>query len=154
MKKFSILALVFSPLFLTACTNETQAIWDETQVMWEDFSEGFRHNPERASVKVAAGYSGNAQTSFNKEEKKIGKATKKAKLAKIAKTPTIITHQRINTTACNDLDDWYLDGFRVGKSFRSQKSEMFQKRTQYCRGNLPNAYRHYWENGYQIGVKS
>lgn len=154
MKKFSILTLVFSSFFLTACTSETQAMWDETQVMWEEFSEGFRHNPERASVKVATGYSGNAQTSFNKENTKIGKTAKKTKPTKITKTATVVTHQRINTTACNDLDDWYLDGFRVGKSFRSQKAEMFQKRTQYCQGNLPNAYRNYWENGYQIGVES
>lgn len=66
----------------------------------------------------------------------------------------MIGHQRIDTTQCNDLDDWYLDGFRVGKSFRSQKTEMFQKRIQYCQGKLPNTHRNYWENGYQIGVKS
>ena len=139
MKK--LLILLFPTFFLTACTHETQA-------MWEDFTEGFRHSPERTPVKVAQGYSGKAQTDFNK-----GNATS-ARITKVPATKTVVGHQRINTTACSDLDDWYLDGFRVGKSFRTQKAEMLQKRTQYCQGKLPNAYRSYWENGYQIGVKS
>ena len=140
MKK--LLLLLLSLLFLTSCTHETQALW-------EDFTEGFNHDPEREPVKVVKGYSGEAQANFNKGT---------AKTAKISKFPAsktaVIGHQRINTTVCNDLDDWYLDGFRVGKSFRTQKTEMFQKRTQYCQGKLPNAHRTYWENGYQIGVKS
>lgn len=145
MKK--LLILLCFPLFLTACTSETQA-------MWEDFTEGFKHDPERVPAKVAQGYSGEAQARFNKGTAVGANGAKMPKSAtKVAKT-TVVGHQRINTTACNDLDDWYLDGFRVGKSFRSQKAEMFQKRTQYCQGKLPNAYQNYWENGFQIGVKS
>ena len=143
MKK--LLISVCTALFLTACTAETEE-------MWTDFTEGFRHNPERKPTRVAQGYSGESQASFNKGNTISGNVRHHKQIVR-TKT-TMIGHQRIDTTQCNDLDDWYLDGFRVGKSFRSQKTEMFQKRIQYCQGKLPNAHRTYWENGYQIGVKS
>ncbi|STY61029.1 Uncharacterised protein [Mannheimia haemolytica] len=31
--------------------------------------------------------------------------------------------KRINTMACQDNDDWYLDGYRVGKSFREHQQK-------------------------------
>ena len=65
-----------------------------------------------------------------------------------------MAHGRINTTACNDLDDWYLDGFRVGKSFRSQRNVMFQQRVAYCKGSGPLGYQKNWERGFQVGIKS
>lgn len=69
---------------------------------------------------------------------------------------TNLHHKRINTTECNDADDWYLDGYRVGKSFALQKTEMFQQRVNYCRytaNKLPNAFKRNWEKGYAIGNK-
>ena len=57
MKK--LLISVCTALFLTACTAETEE-------MWTDFTEGFRHNPERKPTRVAQGYSGESQASFNK----------------------------------------------------------------------------------------
>ena len=47
----------------------------------------------------------------------------------------MIGHQRIDTTQCNDLDDWYLDGFRDRKSFRSQKQRMFQNASNIAKEN-------------------
>ncbi|HGO5856393.1 Uncharacterised protein [Mannheimia haemolytica] len=68
-----------------------------------------------------------------------------------------VVNKRINTTACKDSDDWYLDGYRVGKSFRTQKNQMLQQRSQYCGYNvkdLPSHYYHNWERGFRIGIKS
>ncbi|HGO5854104.1 TPA: hypothetical protein ACK3JH_000975 [Mannheimia haemolytica] len=65
--------------------------------------------------------------------------------------------KRINTTACTDLDDWYLDGYRVGKSFRIQKNQMLEQRSRYCGYNakqLPSQYRSNWDRGFLMGSKS
>ncbi|MDD0822953.1 hypothetical protein PTQ27_00485 [Mannheimia sp. AT1] len=67
-----------------------------------------------------------------------------------------ITTKRINTTQCKDSDDWYLDGYRVGKSFRSEKQKMLQQRSTYCGytlSRLPSKYRKNWEQGFRIGIK-
>lgn len=54
-------------------------------------------------------------------------------------TANSVSTKRINTTECNDADDWYLDGFRVGKSFHSQKTEMLQQRMHFANSqNFPN----------------
>lgn len=68
-----------------------------------------------------------------------------------------VVNKRINTTACKDSDDWYLDGYRVGKSFRAQKNQMLQQRSQYCGYNvnsLPSQYHSNWERGFKVGSKS
>ncbi|QLB18806.1 hypothetical protein [Mannheimia granulomatis] len=68
-----------------------------------------------------------------------------------------VTTKRINTTACKDSDDWYLDGYRVGKSFQTQKLRMLQQRSEYCGYNvkqLPAQYRSNWDRGFLIGTKS
>lgn len=62
--------------------------------------------------------------------------------------------KRINTTQCRDTDDWYLDGYRVGKSFHTQKAAMFQQRLNYCgyqSKNLPTHFQQHWEKGFKIG---
>lgn len=69
---------------------------------------------------------------------------------------TTFQHKRINTTECKDSDDWYLDGYRVGKSFSTQKNEMFQQRVNYCRytaSTLPSQFKRQWEKGYAVGNK-
>ena len=42
--------------------------------------------------------------------------------------------KRLNTTVCHDKDDWYLDGYRVGKDFQAQSQSQLNKRikTIYC----------------------
>lgn len=75
----------------------------------------------------------------------------------IAKSENRVINRRINTTACKDSDDWYLDGYRVGKSFRAQKIQMLEQRSQYCGYNskqLPSQYRTNWDRGFLIGTKS
>lgn len=71
----------------------------------------------------------------------------------IIKTSKMVT-KRINTTACNDADDWYLDGYRVGKSFPSQRKIMYQQRANYCKNNIPARFKTNWESGYQMGRTS
>ncbi len=64
------------------------------------------------------------------------------------------THKRINTTECKDVDDWYLDGYRVGKSFSTQKKSMFEHRMTYCHfteKTLPKLYKTNWEKGFKVG---
>lgn len=69
-------------------------------------------------------------------------------------TPASIT-KRINTTQCHDSDDWYLDGYRVGKSFSDQRSQMLKERADYCQLNvqkLPSHFQANWNKGYAIGI--
>jgi hypothetical protein len=63
---------------------------------------------------------------------------------------------RIDTAQCRDNDDWYLDGYRVGKSFRSQKQQMYTHRLNRCNfttKSLPNQFKRSWENGFKSGIK-
>ncbi|MCK3654354.1 hypothetical protein A4G19_00790 [Pasteurellaceae bacterium Macca] len=69
---------------------------------------------------------------------------------------TQIDQRRINTTECQDKDDWYLDGYRVGKSFKTEKESMLTQRSQYCgytTKSLPKSFKNMWEKGFNIGVK-
>lgn len=70
------------------------------------------------------------------------------------KTTTTVTNKRINTTQCTDLDDWYLDGYRVGRSFANQKTQMLQQRMRYCQLTaLPPHVKNHWERGFAIGYR-
>lgn len=63
--------------------------------------------------------------------------------------------KRINTIECKDADDWYLDGYRVGKSFANDKEAMWQHRASYCgfsARNVPKAFQQNWQNGFRIGL--
>ncbi len=65
-----------------------------------------------------------------------------------------VTHKRINTTECQDSDDWYLDGYRVGKSFSTQKTQMLHQRIGYCQlslKTLPKQFKLNWERGFTVG---
>lgn len=61
-------------------------------------------------------------------------------------------NKRINTAECQDIDDWYLDGFRIGKSFPEYKQKMLQQRIEFCEGftgmKVSNPLIHSWENGF------
>ncbi|MGC7560663.1 hypothetical protein [Pasteurella sp. PK-2025] len=65
--------------------------------------------------------------------------------------------KRINTVSCHDHDDWYLDGYRVGKSFREHHKKMLSQRTTYCQEQSGKTISPHllasWQNGYQQGVK-
>lgn len=63
-------------------------------------------------------------------------------------------NKRINTTQCQDSDDWYIDGYRVGKSFANQKQKMFQSRLNQCNystKSIPTYFVEEWERGFQKG---
>lgn len=67
--------------------------------------------------------------------------------------------KRIQVTAsqCAEYDDWYLDGYRTGKTFRTEKTEMLNARLTHCEKLLkkrtPANFKENWEAGYQSGVK-
>lgn len=58
--------------------------------------------------------------------------------------------KRLNTVACQDVDDWYLDGYRVGKDFPTYREDQLNQRVRFC-GDTTAAQREAWENGYSIG---
>lgn len=95
---------------------------------------------------------------ITKKERNIGlNPTVKATQNKLPIVNQTVVNKRINTTACKDSDDWYLDGYRVGKSFRAQKNQMLEQRSRYCGYNvkeLPSHYYHNWDRGFRIGIKS
>ena len=66
------------------------------------------------------------------------KKSKKTRAKRVPNTTTenMVTTVRLNTAQCSEPDDWYLDGYRVGKSFRYQKEAMYQQRVNYCRNTL------------------
>ncbi|MGX2949101.1 hypothetical protein [Frederiksenia canicola] len=60
--------------------------------------------------------------------------------------------KRLNTIQCHDLDDWYLDGYRVGKSFAHEKHQMLQQRMHFCQfSKLPQQFAMNWERGFHVG---
>ncbi|WP_244149515.1 hypothetical protein [Rodentibacter genomosp. 2] len=62
--------------------------------------------------------------------------------------------KRLNTVDCNDVDDWYLDGFRVGKTFSSYQQSLLQQRISYCQqhGGVSNGLKSAWMQGYKKGA--
>lgn len=77
-----------------------------------------------------------------------------------ARKPFNVTssEKRINTVECLDNDDWYLDGYRVGKSFREHKQKLLSQRKAYCEEQtkqpVPNRFLISWENAYKRGSKA
>lgn len=112
------------------------------------FLEKFE-KPEGVAVKVVDSH-GEEYAKYTK------KAPKPAPTPKVAKQEKPTT-KRINTTACQDSDDWYLDGYRVGKSFSAQKQQMLQQRLNYCHyssSNVPTQFKTNWQRGFNVGRKS
>ncbi|OOF38488.1 MULTISPECIES: hypothetical protein [Rodentibacter] len=60
--------------------------------------------------------------------------------------------KRLNTIACQDIDDWYLDGYRVGKDFSTYRENQLSQRIQFC-GGTTSAQREAWDKGYSAGYK-
>ncbi|OOF83135.1 hypothetical protein BKG93_10610 [Rodentibacter ratti] len=62
--------------------------------------------------------------------------------------------KRLNTADCNDADDWYLDGFRVGKTFSAYQQSLLQQRINYCQqyGGVSNGLKSAWMQGYKKGA--
>ncbi|EFL79160.1 hypothetical protein [Actinobacillus pleuropneumoniae] len=138
MKKLVFLTIPFG---LSACGSA------DLQTVWQDVSDLDKlFEPEqRKGVAVTKGYpipNASVYSPSVKQDKKV--AIKQS-----------ITHERINTTQCKDADDWYLDGYRVGRSFASQKAAMYQQRVSYCKGMLSHAdqFQQNWEKGFKVGVK-
>ncbi|WP_427834072.1 hypothetical protein ACQP31_02720 [Actinobacillus pleuropneumoniae] len=138
MKKLVFLTIPFG---LSACGSA------DLQTVWQDVSnlDKLFEPEQRKGVAVTKGYPV-SDVAMNSTPQKTGK--------KVA-TKQSITHQRINTTQCKDADDWYLDGYRVGRSFASQKAAMYQQRVSYCKGMLSHAdqFQQNWEKGFKVGVK-
>lgn len=62
--------------------------------------------------------------------------------------------KRLNTADCNDVDDWYLDGFRVGKTHSAYQQSLLQQRVSYCQqyGSVSNGVKSAWMQGYKKGA--
>ena len=62
--------------------------------------------------------------------------------------------KRLNTADCHDVDDWYLDGFRVGKTLSAYQKSLLHQRVNYCQqyGGVPNALKSAWLQGYKKGA--
>ncbi|OOF62750.1 hypothetical protein [Rodentibacter pneumotropicus] len=60
--------------------------------------------------------------------------------------------KRLNTIACQDTDDWYLDGYRVGKDFSTYRENQLNQRIQFC-GEATSTQRKAWGDGYLVGYK-
>ncbi|VEB26252.1 Uncharacterised protein [Actinobacillus lignieresii] len=138
MKKLVFLTIPFG---LSACGSA------DLQTVWQDVSnlDKLFEPEQRKGVAVTKGYpipNASVYSPSVKQDKKV--AIKQS-----------ITHERINTTQCKDADDWYLDGYRVGRSFASQKAAMYQQRVSYCKGMLSHAdqFQQNWEKGFKVGVK-
>ncbi|ACE61254.1 hypothetical protein ACQP4Q_02985 [Actinobacillus pleuropneumoniae] len=138
MKKLVFLTIPFG---LSACGSA------DLQTVWQDVSnlDKLFEPEQRKGVAVTKGYpipNASVYSPSVKQDKKV--AIKQS-----------ITHERINTTQCKDADDWYLDGYRVGRSFASQKAVMYQQRVSYCKGMLSHAdqFQQNWEKGFKVGVK-
>lgn len=64
---------------------------------------------------------------------------------------TINQHEkRLNTADCKDLDDWYLDGFRVGKTHRAAGKSLLTQRIHYCESQttVSNQMKATWNEGF------
>ncbi|OOF58156.1 hypothetical protein [Rodentibacter myodis] len=58
--------------------------------------------------------------------------------------------KRLNIAACNDIDDWYLDGFGVGERYPSYKQKILDQRIAYC-GDVSKTALQAWEDGFAKG---
>lgn len=58
--------------------------------------------------------------------------------------------KRLNTAVCHDKDDWYLDGYRVGKDFPEYSQNQLNQRIQFC-GRATSAQRNAWFDGFNAG---
>lgn len=129
-KTAKLAAVVFT---LSACSNTDFA-------SFEDLNDIFRPSTAGTAVRVTKG------------TPEVYKPQKQEKTSRKA-TSTQVTTKRINTTQCRDSDDWYLDGYRVGKSFSSQKQQMLQERMSFCHMNgLASEFKQNWERGFTIGM--
>lgn len=138
MKLFKVSLLLSATMILSAC-----------QQVLDDLSE-FNKEPARVPVKVVKNHSADYER-YTRNQPKASQPKSQNH------TSNKVITKRINTTQCGDSDDWYLDGFRVGKSFRHQKEEMFQQRLNYCNyrvQSMPSQFKANWERGFRIGLKS
>lgn len=58
--------------------------------------------------------------------------------------------KRLNTIVCHDVDDWYLDGYRVGKDYAKYSQSQLNQRIQYCDG-MTSTQRSAWFDGFSSG---
>ena len=59
--------------------------------------------------------------------------------------------KRLNTTVCHDKDDWYLDGYRVGKDFQRKANLNWINELNFCGRRVPEELRTAWFNGFDAG---
>lgn len=115
----------------------------------DDFlAENFKQ-PENKPVKVV-------KTHSPEYEKYTYSNNRKTKSQNKAQATNKTVTKRINTTQCHDSDDWYLDGYRVGKSFSSQSHQMYQQRLNYCgysTASLPATFKNNWQRGFKRGIR-
>lgn len=143
MKSIYRLALAATTLALAACSNHFAQL--------EDIQDIFRPTTSGKAVRVVK----DAPNPYleTAQQKKSAKQAQADYAVQAAPVQTMQQQtQRINTTQCRDADDWYLDGYRVGRSFNSQRNQMLQQRMNFCQlSQLPSQFRSNWERGFAIG---
>lgn len=153
MKKLRMVLLLALPFSLSACGNA------DLDTVLEDLGnlDKLFKPEERQGVRVTKGYSQPEFQSYETVSNKKGKDNQRNRNSKekMPQTTTVVT-KRLNTAQCTEPDDWYLDGYRVGKSFTAQKNMMYEQRVNYCRGQISNVhqYRQNWESGFRYGKKA
>ena len=59
--------------------------------------------------------------------------------------------KRLNTADCGDLDDWYLDGYRVARTYAAYYQTLLAQRVQFCRsqGIVGSRFQAQWLQGFR-----
>ena len=59
--------------------------------------------------------------------------------------------KRLNTADCSDLDDWYLDGYRVARTYAAYYQTLLAQRVQFCRsqGIVGSHFQAQWLQGFR-----
>lgn len=60
------------------------------------------------------------------------------------------THKQLKFTRCNDLDDWYLDGYTTARSFPNHKETFYNGLVQHCEKFMviDQKYIDQWNDGF------
>ncbi|AHG86510.1 hypothetical protein F544_12820 [Bibersteinia trehalosi USDA-ARS-USMARC-190] len=130
------LSLIYSAALLTGC-----------QSLETFLAENFKQ-PENKPVAVVKTHSPDYERYLRTQPQAVATVHNK----QTAKPTT----KRINTTQCRDSDDWYIDGYRVGKSFANQQQQMYQQRLNYCgytAASLPTHFKQNWQRGFHQGIR-
>lgn len=61
-------------------------------------------------------------------------------------------HTKLNLTRCNDLNDWFLDGYTTARSFPNHKEKFYNALVRYCEKfmTVDQQYIDQWNEGFNV----